>query len=424
MKRLLTNHSGGTLILTALFLPLLVIVMAVVVDIGRVYAVQAKAQNAMDAALLGAVATISTTSIDSEVPRIFNTNYPTQYMGSTVGSIGLTNFGNGVYEAAVTITVPYSVIGLFSSDFATVHILSQVTNSFGLTPAQRLELALVLDNTGSMSGAKIEALRRASQDLVGILFGPNETLNNIRINLVPYDVAVNLGPDRASWIQGAFLAPYNAMAATGNGFVSNRNTDSPRNSYNDLTNTPPQTEETRFRVPVNASNTSCPDRANTNLPRMRFGMNVKSQALSAVNAMQASGCTRINVGMMWGWFSLSPSWQGLWDPALPGLPASPNPLLDKVVVLMTDGQNTVFNGASSTSVDDDTTLAMCAAVKASNITVYTVGFGSAGDVNPTLLRNCASSPSHFWLAPTEADLRTAFRQIADDIVFSTIRLSK
>ena len=40
---------------------------------------------------------------------------------------------------------------------------------------------------------------------------------------------------------------------------------------------------------------------------------------------------------------------------LHALPANPDPLLDKAVVLMTDGQNTVFYGYQGTSNDNDTT---------------------------------------------------------------------
>ena len=86
------------------------------------------------------------------------------------------------------------------------------------------------------------------------------------------------------------------------------------------------------------------------------------------------------------------------------------------MVLMTDGVN-VFGG------DDAKTQALCDAIKAEGITIYTVGFGQDG-VNTTLLTNCASQPSYYFFAPTSADLQTVFHQIGDNIVYNTQYLSQ
>lgn len=410
--------------LAAVIFPLLVIVMALVVDLGRIYAVQTKAQNASDTALLGAVATISTTDLNTETTRLFLANYPLRYMGSNVGQISTTEISPGVYEATFSLQLPTTVTGIFGDGETTINILSQVTRGFEITQNRRLELSLVLDNTGSMVNAPIAGLKTATRDLTNILFGNAETLNNIRISLLPYDVAVNVGPDRASWIRGPYLPAYNQFALLGKGYISNRNSDAPPNGLNDFTDDPPFVEDTRFRVPVPIGGVSCGDVADPGLVQMKFGMNNKTQVIGLIDTMQASGCTRINVGLMWGWFTLSPKWVGLWDAGQPNLPAQPNPLLDKVMVLMTDGQNTVYVGAPGHSNDNNSTALLCTSIKAQGITLYTVGFGQSFNLNEELLRNCATSPSHYWLAPTAADLRTAFRQIADDIVFSTIRLSK
>lgn len=415
------DRSAGTLIFAAIVFPILIVTMALVVDIGRIYTVQAKAQNASDAALLGAVATISTNDLTLETVRLFNANYPAEYMGSTVSDISVQKVSSGVYEANYTVTVPTTITGIFSSDIATLQIFSQVTRGLDVTENLKLELSLVLDNTGSMGGTKIEALKSASTDLTNILFGDADSLQNLHISVVPYDVAVNLGPDRAGWIQGAYLPIYNAMAAGGNGYVSNRNSDSPRNALNDFTDAPPQTEETRFRVPISAPSAGCADRPYDTQP-MRFAMNNRAEILGIINGMVASGCTRINVGLMWGWFALSPFWQGIWDAGSPSLPRPTGSLVSKVTVLMSDGRNTVYNGSNGTSNDDESTATLCAAMKAQGVTLYTVGFGAGADEN--LLRSCATSASHYWFAPNADDLGTAFSQIADDILFNTLRLSR
>jgi hypothetical protein len=131
--------------------------------------------------------------------------------------------------------------------------------------------------------------------------------------------------------------------------------------------------------------------------------------------MQVSGATRINVGLMWGWFTLSPRWQGVWDSGKPNMPQDPAENLQKAIVLMTDGKN-VF------PVDNANVEGLCGDIKEAGITIYTIGFGEG--VNTNLLRNCATNPQFYWFAPTEEDLRTAFQTIADDLLFNTLRLSQ
>ena len=60
-----------------------------------------------------------------------------------------------------------------------------------------MELALVMDNTGSMrSGGKMDAMKDAAQDLLDILFAGNETVPNFWVSVVPYTATVNVGSDQ------------------------------------------------------------------------------------------------------------------------------------------------------------------------------------------------------------------------------------
>src|SRR5262249_27342518 len=115
--------------------------------------------------------------------------------------------------------------------------------------------------------------------------------------------------------------------------------------------------------------------------RIRFAYYDKSVLLAAIDSLGAGGSTRINLGLMWGWFTLSPNWQGVWDSSRPELPATITPNVQKVMVLMTDGKNTVYQGNNGISNDDTKTLALCKAIQAQNITLYTIGYGTKDDVN-------------------------------------------
>jgi Flp pilus assembly protein TadG len=155
-----------------------------------------------------------------------------------------------------------------------------------------------------------------------------------------------------------------------------------------------------------------------------------------INALQAAGSTAGHLGTAWGWYMLSPSFGYLWPGA--SQPAAYNaPSTLKIMVLMTDGaynssycngviSQTSGSGSGSTSNhincnsangDSPTqALALCSAMKAQGVIIYTVGFDLQGDQNAIdLLTNCASNPSNFYNAATGADLQSAFQNIANQI---------
>lgn len=444
-------RRGATLLVFALTLTLVTTVFAMVIDMGRIYAAQSRAQSASDAALLGAVRGMRNPDlqaeqlrVETEARRLFAANYPQAYLGTSISNYFITqappqmvdNVETVDYRSQLTLRVPSIIVGLFSSDFTDIPVVSvaTVTTTDQVMP---LELAMVLDNTGSMSDpagsgvSKIVALRQASRDLINILFGPNETSNDITVSIIPYNVAVNIGAGRRAWVQpGTSQTRYDSYNASGNGYVSNRNNDiTPNNGYNDFVSTPPgAAPETLFRTPLrNITNYGdCTDtEVGYPVARMRFGMNVKNDIIAVTDSMAASGCTRIPVGLMWGWFTLSPNWAGLFDAGKPNLPKPFSPGLNKSLVLMTDGKNTAFDGRNGSRNDDQTLAQLCTAVKNDGITIYVVALGTGADVNEPILQACATpGPNHYWLAPTEAELRQAFRQIASEILSQSTRLSQ
>ena len=207
-------------------------------------------------------------------------------------------------------------------------------------------------------------------------------------------------------------------------------------TYNDISDDPPTAEASRFRLywdnaplyrSLTGNNDAFNNYMNSGLSQMMFASNVKSDIHTSLNAMHLGSDTRIPIGLMWGWFTLSPKWQGLWDAGKPDLPADFSSRPDKAIVLMTDGRNIripAVNGAFSGSRDDDTkTGDLCTAIKAQGITIYTVSYGSA-EMNETLIKKCATNEFYYFHAPMEADLNKVFHKIADDILFNTLRLTK
>ncbi|TGT79019.1 VWA domain-containing protein, partial [bacterium M00.F.Ca.ET.157.01.1.1] len=64
------------------------------------------------------------------------------------------------------------------------------------------EVVLVLDNTGSMAGARMTALRTATKSLLDTLEATKSPTRQVRASLVPFVTAVNVNGDGfdPSWI--------------------------------------------------------------------------------------------------------------------------------------------------------------------------------------------------------------------------------
>lgn len=634
-RAFLADSRGVSAIVIAIVLPLLLAIAGGVIDIGRHYTTNARAQAALDAAFLGAYAELGSTSdpnFRARLTELFKANFKDGYLGAnTINGSSFTIGSDYVtlnFDSASTIT---KVIGINTQG---TKVTSKIAIGYKTIPGAKLELALVLDNTGSMrdldtSGAvKIDALKTAATNLVNKLFSDAAALDNLHISLVPYDIAVQIGAGRSSWMQSQQLyysqkrpnpshanplvdnfvtgqtptPEYNTPLAVagwcgsaagctnyipqwydgagpifkgsknkydwlvqfqGKGFAMNRENDilcgpyyigeyrpavpggtycgtcgyvrdpndvsgegtiyqcsgtSPcvtypgnpaddtygkyryfpscnsadpsnyqvgalKNNYTDISDDPPTSpsnpndpDSSKFRLPYEVqtlpytpgSGAKIPDGGNgntyaysesggyiytgnvtaytTELAPMLFAGSVKQDILNAVNNMKPSGATRINVGLMWGWFTLSPKWKGVWDSTgnTADYPADVAPLQTKAIVLMTDGQNYYVPGATYPGNDDVKTKALCDAIKDHGqhddadvtkkvgITIYTVGFGSGNQLNDALLEDCASvdpkDPNQlkklYFKASNRDELDDAFQKIVDNILIQTLRLTK
>jgi Mg-chelatase subunit ChlD len=81
-----------------------------------------------------------------------------------------------------------------------------------------------------------------------------------------------------------------------------------------------------------------------------------------------------------------------------------NPANNRVLVLLTDGR--------ASGVDNATVLATADQAKAAYIRVFTIGMGSAEDIDAELLRAVASRPEYYYPAPDAAGLAAIYEQIA------------
>lgn len=425
-RRFISDESGASLVLIALMLPVLLGVVGMTIDMGRLYAVRSKAQGAMDAAVLGAVATASTTPVQDEAQRLFDANFSANYMGSALSGFSVVQTGD-VYDGRVNVVLTSSFMQLFGIADNTMAIHSQVTNDQGNIT---MEYALVLDNSAGVNHVQ---LRNATQNFVTSLFAGAATLPNTYVSVLPYNVAVKVGllpVTRVGWAQ-------NSTAYTLNGGqYANRNPDIPVDAgYTDVSDAAPAVAATsRFRTPYGVAPGlfANGDGHTAALPTMLFASNTQSEVMTILSSMISTGRQRANVGLMWGWFALSPNWTGRWDAGKPALPMAVGATHRKIMVLVTSSKNDVYLGGTQTCGagscavpnDDTTTAQMCAAIKAQGILLYTIGFGPAVGYNAAQLSACSSGAGYYYTAVSGPQLTTVYQSIIDSVKYTSIRLSQ
>src|SRR5665811_1659321 len=119
--------------------------------------------------------------------RFFNANYPASSLG-TASAVNVSVVGNDI-TVKVTGVVPTTFMKLANINSVNVGASSTVTKK-----QRKIELALVLDTTGSMdSGGKMTSLKSAAKKMVQTLFKGNKS--DVKIAVVPFSGAVNVGTD-------------------------------------------------------------------------------------------------------------------------------------------------------------------------------------------------------------------------------------
>ena len=492
------DRGGNVMIVVGLGIFVLLGSLGSAIDMGRAQMAQARLSSALDSAGLAAGGVINSGNVSQVATKYFNANFPSSYMGGVTLAQPISvveNTDKTMLTLTANATVPTTFMGLLGFDTMPISASTEITRA-----KKGMELVLVMDVTGSMEeDNKIGAMKTAAKDLVDILYGDKTTVDNLWIGLVPFSQTVNIGASRTGWVT---TDSFNyGTSQTWKGCVDAREA-----SGRDITDDPPATAKfpryfwicdntaTSMRINNKTHNYSLNgwngknsdeysddsfDSSKMNCATgsgfgyktpykdgtadiMHYGPNRycpsavtpmtsnKATIVAGINAMTPGGNTHVNLGAVWGWRMLSPRWRTLWGGEMNtnSLPLNYNaPLMNKVIIILTDGENTMSNSArgaywylkdnklgttsSSTAVTrlNQKLTSVCNSMKVgpnaatpNNIIVYTIAFGNPGSTIETLLKNCASKPDYFFDSPTNEDLKKAFRIIGDSL--ANLRVSK
>ncbi len=402
LRRFRHDRQAAVVVMLGVAMVPIVGLVGLAADGARAYLVQARLSQAVDSAALAGGRAINETYRDDDIRRYFEGNFPTGYLDAQVDPLGIqVDHAVGTVEVVASADVPTTFLRILEVNEITVSARALVNRA-----VRGMELALVLDVTGSMDGSKIASLKTAANDLLNILYGTNETVADFWVSVVPFAARVNFQPNSA-WMIGP-PDPWNGCG-------------DPRSGAEATNDAPPSTELFPEYAPT-VSGWRPPDYGCPETPMLPLTAE-KTTVVDKINSLVAFGNTRTDVGMVWGWRALSPSWRGVW-PGDPTLPLDYNtPLMDKVAIIMTDGENTPWLTGDPLTQDEtnDQLEAECQAMKDQGIIIYTITFQAPAELDP-IFSACATTPDHHFISPTNEDLVSTFQVIG--AMLSNLRISE
>jgi Flp pilus assembly protein TadG len=487
VRRFRQANSGNVAVMFALVAVPLTAAIGLAIDMGRIYHIGLDTQGALDAAALaaGRVAQIdksgTLTQASAAASAYFDQAKPTDVVETKINFAPNDQHTEFKVTATSWVRTPFlSVLHVFGARssaadapsacrgnyYACTKIVTTATAEICLNCGQddgtNLEIALMLDLTGSMQGDKIEDLKAAAADLVKIVIWEDQSKWTSKVALAPFAAAVNVGPyftqitgkaDREDndgrssrnihyppeclrnngsvrddcrdndhkYNEPPYIAKYATCVVERND-ASTRDTDAPPNKDEPATLLPTWNDATS-----SMSKTCDPTAAIVPLTKER-------QTLVDIieKKLATNGSTAGQLGTAFAWYLLSPKWAAVWPEESRPTPYG-TPKTKKIAVLMTDGEyNTLqgkqYNDGSSqatTALDQAKTL--CAGMKKNalpddpNIEIFTVGFKLTTKASKAMLKDCATDASHYYETSTGDALKAAFRDIA--LRISKLRLT-
>ena len=390
-----SDKRGNVAVVAALSMGPICVAGLGAIDLARATSAKSQLQDALDAAALAAARTNSTTDaqLTTAGDRYLKQNL--KLSQDFVLKSDSFKFGeNGKVTGTAQLTVVPFIAGMVTGGTMTVAASTEVVRA-----GAKLEIALVLDTTGSMNeGTKLADMQAAAKTFIAQMEDiSNKAIepNMVKIAIVPFANAVRVDGTTyktAAWLDTAGSSPINDeifTTATGTQHANRmtlfatlgtswRGCVEMRQAPYDVDGTPPTTGATLY-TPYFApdepdkktsgygddyDNDYLSDGTSSSNWRVRQGSITKYKSTSGlgttkgpnkgcgmakvvrlstdftslkstIDGFSASGNTNIPMGLAWGWNMVAPG-----APFSDGAPYTDDKT-KKIIVLMTDGENTI-----------------------------------------------------------------------------------
>lgn len=414
---LLADRRGSIMPFFALTIIPVIGFIGAAVDYSRANSVKAAMQAALDATGLMLSKEVSTLT-SSQMTQKANEYFAALFNRPEGENLKLTPklkaLANGGYQLDI------AGQGWVDTTFARVIGQTQMkvtANTQVVWGFKKLELALALDNTGSMSSSgKMTALKTASHNLIKILKKASQKPGDIKISIIPFDTTVNIGTSykNKKWFD------WSEIDCNGNTPGKDCGGKSQKNFWGGCVMDRASPFYAQDTKPSEANDpTLFPGKTNCGTLAEAMPLsNDWTELDQKIDEMNPAGNTNVAIGLAWAWHSLTSSVP--YNEA-----AAPDPELDKVVLILTDGDNTeawdnqLKQSINSQATIDNRTTQVCNNIKASGIKIYSV---RVIDGNAALLKSCATNASMFFDVKQASDLDAVFTSIAEAL--ANLRLSK
>lgn len=389
--------------------------VAAAIDYSRASSARTSMQAAVDATAL----TLSKEAVgltSTELQSKANAYFSAVFTRTDVSSIAITPVFNSPQTGSYTLTL--SASGTIKATLTNIFGLSQFNLSVTSQVAwgiKKLELALALDNTGSMSNSgKMTALKIAAHNLIATLKQAAGGMDDIKIAIIPFDTTVNIGTayKNQPWFDIDSIDCNGWQRGTGCNSTTWKNywegCVRDRAQPYDVQDTSPTTSNSKTLFPVYDCGTL------TTIIPLSYDWTALN---NKIDAMTPNGNTDVTIGLVWAWHALTPN-------APLSEAATPGPGLDKVIVVLTDGDNTeAWDNINNKKIMSQTamdarTAAVCTNIKAANIKIYTI---RVIDGDASLLRNCATNSTMYFDVQQADQLNAVFTAIAQNL--ANLRIS-
>ena len=396
------NKDGAVAIMFGLTIIPLIFFTGAALDYSRMVAERTKFQAALDSAALSLANTpenMPVSELQTRAEAYFSAAYRVSSFGPKL-NITVTR-ANSIIKITGTTAVQMTLMKVAGYDTMPVGASTSVTAG-----RNKLEIALVLDNTGSMDwSGKMTALKAAVSDLVDGLQKKVVNPDDVKMSIVPFntEVKVDAGNFNASWLRWDVVLDNTDLSAAERqpplqadwkGCLADR--DQPY----DASSEPAGILTSRFvAAKCHVSSLAQMEPLTTDLEAIR------TRALS----MTPDGYTNIAIGYTMGLATLRADSEF-------GSAAATGPNVKKFMIVLTDGDNTRNRWNSDAASIDARLSAACAQAKTNaadkNVTVYTI---RVIEGNEALLKSCASDASKYYNVTDASGLQPVFKKILESI---------
>lgn len=406
-----SSRGGAASTVVILFLPVILAVAGLALDMGNMYMTHTRLQAAVDAgALAGSLQLPYDPDLDKGIVSQAVTDMVAKNMPEAV--VESVAPGTDVRSVVVTAKAEAQLLIMKFLGIADQWVMASAAAGFN-----KLEVVFVVDNSGSMKGTPISMVKEASIELTELLM-PDGTTPDTKVGVVPFRGKVRIGAN----VDGIAAGCRNADGSL--------NETGLHEDFMDMYNALPY--DYRRRIALD----TC-----SNIPQTMPLSQDKDAIISAINAQTATGNssgTIISEGIKWG--------RNVLTPEAPYTEGGDKDDFRKIMIVLTDGDtedgecggsyrayyrpNNYWTNAYYRMGDDlshcenggvlnEQMLAEAQLAKDSGIEIFAIRFGSSDNTDVDQMKQIASSKpgteDHYFDAPSVYDIPEVFKEIGKQL---------